>query len=556
MDVFALMRMFTIKVRMLGAIAVVLLLLGLLGGAGMFGMFRVYDLNQHFLSGPFQQSQLISQLQASMASVRSLEKDMVIQYEQPEQLQKTHAAWLSSLERVRSDAQALTKTATAQETQSVQGMLNHLDQYQELLQPITRQLLAGGYDSATVVQRVSGNAVTQFTQAESLLLQLHQLLQEQAKAAEVRGSEVASQTQWLFIAALIITTLVVAPLTLLNMVSICQPLKEARRLADAIAQGDLTEQLTVQGKDEVSDLQRSLKTMQDNLNGMVGRVHDASGNIAIASQEIASGNTDLSARTEQTASHLQETVASLVQLTGTVQQTASSAQMANQLAVSASQTASQGGSIVSQAVESMHEISASSRKIGDIIGLIDSIAFQTNILALNAAVEAARAGEQGRGFAVVAGEVRLLARRSAEAASEIKRLIQTSVNAVDGGVRQVEDAGRTMQEIVNSIQRVGDIIGEITAASNEQSTGIAQVNQAVGDIDQMTQQNAALVEESAAAADSLREQAAGLAEVVRQFKLRHGSSVPQASSQRLAAAPVRATAAVPHARPAARALLR
>ncbi|MDH0382012.1 methyl-accepting chemotaxis protein [Comamonas aquatica] len=519
MDLFALMRMFTIRVRMLGAIAVVLVLLGLLGGAGMFGMFRIYELNQSFLNGPFQQAGLVAKLQRSLTQVRNLEKEMIIQYEQPEQLKKTHADWSASLQTVQAAGAALTQVAPAQDGAVVQQLLKHLEQYQTLFAPVARQLLDNGYDSATVAQRVGRRAGAEFVEAEKQLQTLEQLLQAQAQAAEARGSQVASQTQWLFVLALVITTLVVAPLTLLNMVSICRPLTDAKRLADAIAKGNLTEQLDVVGKDEVSDLQNALKAMQDNLNRMVGRVRDASGNIATASQEIAMGNGDLSARTEQTASNLQETVASLMQLTATVQQTASSAQMANQLAASASQTAAQGGSVVSQAVESMHEISSSSRKIGDIIGLIDSIAFQTNILALNAAVEAARAGEQGRGFAVVAGEVRLLARRSAEAASDIKRLIQSSVNAVDGGVRHVESAGKTMQEIMGSIQRVGDIIGEITAAANEQSTGISQVNQAVGDIDQMTQQNAALVEQSTAAAESLKEQTHQLSDVVSQFIL-------------------------------------
>ncbi|WP_286996936.1 MULTISPECIES: methyl-accepting chemotaxis protein [Comamonas] len=524
MDLFGLMRMFTIKVRMLGAIAVVLVLLGILGGAGMFGMFRVYDLNQSFLKGPFQQLQQMAQLQNSLAQVRGLEKDMIIQYEQPAQLEKTHANWQAGLKQVRAAGEAFVAGAPEQDVQALQKLLQHLEQYEQFFTPVARQLLANGYDSATVAQRVSRRASAEFDGAEKQLQSLMQLLQEQAQAAEARGSEVATETQWLFILALVITTLVVAPLTLLNMVSICRPLQDAKRLADSIAKGDLTEQLNVVGKDEVSDLQNALKTMQSNLNGMVGRVRDASGNIALASQEIATGNSDLSARTEQTASNLQQTVASLLQLTGTVQQTASSAQMANQLSASASQTATQGGSVVEQAVQSMHEISASSRKIGDIIGLIDSIAFQTNILALNAAVEAARAGEQGRGFAVVAGEVRLLARRSAEAASDIKRLIQSSVTAVDGGVKHVETAGKTMQEVVGSIQRVGDIIGEISAAANEQSGGISQVNQAVGDIDRMTQQNAALVEQSAAAAESLKDQAARLAEVVQQFKLeQHGS---------------------------------
>ena len=525
MDLFGLMRMFTIKVRMLGAIAVVLVLLGILGGAGMFGMFRIYDLNQSFISGPFQQTGLLGKVHNSLARVQALEKDMIIQYEQPAELKKTHEAWKASLQTVREAGNAFAKAAPEQDVQAMQKLQEHLSKYEEFFAPVAKQLLDNGYDTATVAQRVSRRAGAEFELAQKQLQSLEELLQAQAQAAQLRGSEVDTQTKWLFILALLVTTLVVAPLTLLNMISICRPLADAKRLADAIAQGDLTAKLTVAGKDEVSDLQKALQTMQHNLNGMVGRVQDASGNIAMASQEIATGNSDLSARTEQTASNLQETVASLMQLTSTVQQTASSAQMANQLAASASQTASQGGAVVEKAVQSMHEIATSSRKIGDIIGLIDSIAFQTNILALNAAVEAARAGEQGRGFAVVAGEVRLLARRSAEAASDIKRLIQSSVTAVDGGVKHVESAGKTMQEVVGSIQRVGDIIGEITAASNEQSGGISQVNQAVGDIDQMTQQNAALVEESAAAADSLRDQAARLAAVVQQFKLDQHASL-------------------------------
>lgn len=529
MDLFALMRRFSIKVRMLGAIAVVLLLLVMLGGAGMFGMFRVHELNQSFLRGPFQQTALMSGIQNGLAQVRILEKDMLIQYEQPEALANTHGQWLAGIDSVKQTAQAFSQGAGEAEQQVLQQLLGYLEQYQTLMTPVVRQLLANGYDTATVAQRVSTRASNQFLEAQKQSLALDALLQAQAQNAQAQGDEVAAQTQWLFIAALLLTTLIVAPLTWLNMVSICRPLQAAKRFADAIAQGDLTEQLQVVGKDEVSDLQRALQHMQDNLNAMVSQLRDASANIATASHEIASGNSDLSARTEQTASNLQQTVASLMQLTSTVQQTASSAQTANQLSASASQTASQGGSVVEQAVQSMHEIAASSRKIGDIIGLIDSIAFQTNILALNAAVEAARAGEQGRGFAVVAGEVRLLARRSAEAANEIKRLIQSSVHAVDGGVKHVESAGKTMQEVVGSIQRVGDIIGEITAASNEQSGGISQVNQAVGDIDRMTQQNAALVEQSAAAADSLKDQAERLAQVVQQFKLDHAMGHARAS---------------------------
>jgi methyl-accepting chemotaxis protein len=261
-----------------------------------------------------------------------------------------------------------------------------------------------------------------------------------------------------------------------------------------------------------------LREMVASLRRTVSHVRQSTDSIATASGQIAQGNADLSSRTEQTASNLQETASSMEQLTGTVRQTADSAHTANQLASSAAQVARRGGEVVSQVVSTMDEINTSSKKIADIIGVIDGIAFQTNILALNAAVEAARAGEQGRGFAVVAGEVRSLAGRSAEAAREIKGLIGTSVDKVEAGSRLVQDAGQTMSEIVASVQRVTDIIGEITAAASEQSQGIGQVNAAVTQLDQMTQQNAALVEQSAAAAQSMREQAHTLAEVVSVFR--------------------------------------
>jgi methyl-accepting chemotaxis protein len=251
----------------------------------------------------------------------------------------------------------------------------------------------------------------------------------------------------------------------------------------------------------------------------VNEIHHAVDHISSASQEIASGNADLSRRTEQTASSLQQTSHSMAQLTGTVHQTADSARQANQLATSAAEVAARGGDVVSQVVSTMDEINASSKKIADIIGVIDGIAFQTNILALNAAVEAARAGEQGRGFAVVASEVRSLAGRSAEAAREIKGLIGASVDKVESGSRLVADAGQTMTEIVGSVQRVTDIIGEISAAASEQSEGIGQIGGAVAQLDDMTQQNAALVEQSAAASDSLRQQAHRLAQAVGVFKL-------------------------------------
>ena len=519
MNLFTLMRQFTIRFRMLGAIAVVLGLLGMLGGAGMLGMFRIHALSEDFMANSFAEVGYLAELRGEMGSIRQFEKDMIIGYEKPEVVKASHAKWLASQDKAKKIAAQFLEGPEDGDNPVVRDIIKRVDSYREQFAHVARQLEAGGYDTATIANRMSGKAVAEFDQADKLMAQLDTVLRTEVTSAVEQQNKVTSQTKWLFVLAVLITVVVVVPLTLLNMISICNPLADARRMAQAIAGGDLSQPIVANGKDEVADLQRALGDMQQGLGALVAQVRDASGNIATASQEIATGNQDLSQRTEQTASNAQEAVASLSQLTSTVQQTASSSQMANQLAASASNTATRGGSVVQQAVASMQEISASSRKIGDIIGLIDSIAFQTNILALNAAVEAARAGEQGRGFAVVASEVRSLAQRSAAAASDIKGLIHNSVTAVDGGVRHVEDAGTAMKEIVASVQRVGDIIGEITAAATEQSAGIGQVNQSVGEIDRMTQQNAALVEESAAAAESLREQAARLSEVVQQFQL-------------------------------------
>ncbi|MEO8119976.1 MAG: methyl-accepting chemotaxis protein, partial [Rhodoferax sp.] len=301
--------------------------------------------------------------------------------------------------------------------------------------------------------------------------------------------------------------------------SIRQPLVQARDLAARIAQGDLSMQIDTSRGDEFGDLMKSLASMNQSLGRMVHQVRQSTDSIATASAEIASGNNDLAQRTEQTSSNLQSTASSMDQLTTTVQHSADNARQASLLAANASSVAEKGGAVVKQVVFTMEEINASSKKISDIIGVIDGIAFQTNILALNAAVEAARAGEQGRGFAVVASEVRSLAQRSAEAAKEIKMLIGTSVDKVASGTKLVSDAGVTMSDIVQSVRKVADVIGEITAASAEQSSGIAHVNQAIGNLDQMTQQNAALVEESAAAAESLRDQASQMAQAVAVFKI-------------------------------------
>ncbi|MDP1657680.1 MAG: methyl-accepting chemotaxis protein [Hylemonella sp.] len=315
-------------------------------------------------------------------------------------------------------------------------------------------------------------------------------------------------------------------LSLMLVRSITRPLERAVSVAEAITAGDLTQQIRDDRNDEFGVLTRALSEMVSKLRSLVSEVRNGVESVSTASNEIANGNHDLSVRTEQTASNLQQTASSMEELTSTVNQSADTARQANQLATTAAQVASRGGEVVGQVVNSMQHITDSSRKIADIIGTIDGIAFQTNILALNAAVEAARAGEQGRGFAVVASEVRSLAQRSAEAAKEIKELISLSVETVESGSRQVEQAGQTMSEIVSSVQRVTDLIGEITVASGEQRDGIALVNDAVANLDQMTQQNAALVEESAAAASALRDQAQRLAEVVSVFNVGGQGAMP------------------------------
>ena len=310
--------------------------------------------------------------------------------------------------------------------------------------------------------------------------------------------------------------------------SITQPLGKAVQVARRVADGDLTASISVESHDETGELMQALKDMTTSLLHTVQQVRQGSDSVATASAEIAQGNNDLSARTEQQASALEETAASMEELSATVKQNAESARTANQLALSASTIAVEGGSIVGQVVETMNGINESSRKISDIISVIDGIAFQTNILALNAAVEAARAGEQGRGFAVVASEVRSLAGRSADAAKEIKSLINASVERVEQGSTLVDQAGITMTEVVTSIKRVTDIMAEISAASIEQSAGVAQVGEAVTQMDHATQQNAALVEEMAAAASSLKSQAQELVQVVGVFKLgddRHATEV-------------------------------
>jgi len=344
-------------------------------------------------------------------------------------------------------------------------------------------------------------------------------IENQLNTASDQANEAVSQSTVLIMGVSTVAVITSIAMAFFATRSIVPPIRSAAAFARSVAIGDLTQHITAYSKDETGELMLSLQEMNSNLQKIVAEVRAGTQTISTASTEIATGSLDLSQRTEQQASSLEETASSMEELTSTVKQNAENARQANVLAISASDVAVKGGNVVSQVVNTMNDINAASNKIVDIIGVIDGIAFQTNILALNAAVEAARAGEQGRGFAVVAAEVRNLAQRSAGAAKEIKSLIDDSVQKVETGAKLVDEAGSTMQEVVESVKRVSDIIDKITAASEEQSAGIEQVNQAISQMDQVTQQNAALVEQAAAAAGTMREQAASLSERVSIFKI-------------------------------------
>jgi methyl-accepting chemotaxis protein len=518
-SLFSFMRGFSIRTRMLGAIAIVLALLTMIGGVGLYGMSRMQQVNSHFADEITTGAAQLGELRSAMGDLRRYEKDMIIAYEHPDKVVSYRDKWRSTLAHALALIDGLEKLGGGTTPDMLGRLRTHVKAYAEATEPVIRQLEASGYDTATVANKMLGKAKEPIHASEGVLAELTLAVSTAAQAAKAEGEAASQQTRLLFGAALALAMLLVVPLTLVNMISICRPLDSARQLAQTIAGGDLGSRVDVQGRDETAQLQSALLAMQEALASVVGQVRSSAESISVASAEVATGNSDLSTRTEQTASSLQQTASSMEQLTGSVRQSAESARQARQLADSAADVAARGGSVVAQVVATMGEIDASSKKIAEIIGTIDGIAFQTNILALNAAVEAARAGEQGRGFAVVASEVRSLAQRSAEAAKQIKQLIGASVERVGTGSRQVQEAGSTMTQIVDSVRRVTQMIGEITTTATEQSEGIGQVNGAVTQLDQMTQQNAALVEESAAAAESLKEQARRLSDVIAVFRV-------------------------------------
>ena len=395
--------------------------------------------------------------------------------------------------------------------------------WREKLDATLKAIKEGDFSPATMAFFLQAGR----TEAEAAVKALSNLRDHQVKQAQQAAAEAESRYHvaiGVFLAFAVFGGVPASFISLMLLGRLRRGFALADETATAIASGDLSLTIAHTGSDEIGHLLTQMETMRSNLNRVIGQVRGGSDAIASASDQVATGTLDLSNRTEQQAGSLEQTATATEELSSTVQHNADNAAQANQLAHTASEVASRGGAVVAQVVDTMDAINTSSRKIADIIGVIDGIAFQTNILALNAAVEAARAGEQGRGFAVVASEVRSLAGRSAEAAKEIKNLIADSVEKVGRGTAQVSQAGSTMQEIVTGIRRVTDIVGEIASASREQSAGLAQINQAVTQLDSVTQQNAALVEETSAAATSLQEQARQLAIAAASFKLESGSS--------------------------------
>nr|WP_315239554.1 methyl-accepting chemotaxis protein [uncultured Albidiferax sp.] len=418
---------------------------------------------------------------------------------------------------------AYAPTVTPGEEQKMYAAIQAAEQRYYATQPELLKMSRAAQGLTDTLREAYGGASAKAF--NELLATVEEDIQFQSKGADATYQ--LSQSQYasarLAVIALLLGALAVGALLAWTITrSITTPVNQALALVEQVAAGDLTSRIDSDSKDEIGQLLRAMTKMTESLVTVVSNVRSGSEGVANASSEIAQGNHDLSSRTESQASALEETAASMEQLSSTVKQNADSARQANQLAMSASTVAIQGGQVVGQVVRTMKDISESSKKIADILGVIDGIAFQTNILALNAAVEAARAGEQGRGFAVVASEVRSLAGRSAEAAKEIKTLINASAERVDQGTALVDQAGTTMTEVVNSIQRVTDLMGEISVASNQQAAGVAQVGDAVQQMDQVTQQNAALVEQMAAAASSLRSQSDDLVKVVEVFKLDNG----------------------------------
>ncbi|MGO4307016.1 methyl-accepting chemotaxis protein [Cupriavidus sp. RAF12] len=542
-----------IKTLLRGAMAMLAAILLLVGGAGLHGISQTNDALKETYANQLASSLALSEAMLGTTRVRlALDRGVMPGAEGDDMkkhvdrsmvfVESSDAGWKRYMALPQGDEEKTLASALAARRQ---------DFFEKGALPLQKALLAGSKEEALRLARdvlpdLQRSLSTAHDNLEKFQLNTGK---ENFDAAQSRFETIRVVS--IALIAFGIAIAIVATVALHR--AIVRPVEEALDVFERMARGDLTSRITSMSRNEVGRMMQALATMQDSLSGIVAEVRGGTDSIASATQQISAGNTDLSQRTEEQASSLEQTAASMEELTTVVRQNADNARQAGVLAGEASQIAMKGGDVVGRVVDTMNEINGASRKVVEIIGVIEGIAFQTNILALNAAVEAARAGEQGRGFAVVAGEVRSLAQRSANAAKEIESLISESGQRVESGTRLVAEAGQTMGEIVQAVRRVTDIMNEIGAASQEQTTGIEQVNQAVNQMDQVTQQNAALVEEAAAAAGALEEQAQKLKSVVSVFTLSAGGDVRQAAIA--AQRPAHSLAALPavasKARPAA-----
>jgi methyl-accepting chemotaxis protein len=513
------MRQFSIRLRMQGAVAMVVALFALVGLTGGLGGYQVKSLNHEFVEHTLAETVSVKNIVIELHRLQRDELALLLAQGDATALANSEKAWSDSRKGLGQALESLLEGEEDEDNPLARQSLEQLKAYDGVMAPVVHAARAGQLTDPAKARDALKPAHQALAVIVPLVSKMEAIVKGEGEETQAEIEHQMNVTGWTFGGVIALVVILVVPLTLINSNSITGPIRQAQLLAQRIAAGDLTQRVDSTGRDESAQLMQALDSMQTALRRLVSEVGDSARMIENAAVEVSSGNSDLSNRTEMTASQLQESASSMAQVTQNVQQSADAARQAAQLASQAADVAQRGGEIVSGVVQTMDQISGSSHKIADIIGVIDGIAFQTNILALNAAVEAARAGEQGRGFAVVAGEVRSLAQRSAEAAREIKGLIDDSVSKVSAGSTLVQNAGRTMQDIVTSVQKVTDIISDISAAASEQSAGIGQINGAVGNLDQMTQQNAALVEESAAAAESLKDQATRLAEMVGTFRV-------------------------------------
>ncbi len=506
----------SIKARLMSAAVLASVALVVVSGAAALGLDRLDRHFQAFVAQSVATHEALTALRTEFGNLRRFEKDTILQIDDAASAKRYQAQWVQSFDASLSQLEALRARLPAEQ---VDGLLPLLVAYRQQAGDVLQRSINGQIVTANEANELLAPAKKQMHAAEPLLAGIARTLEGQAAEQSAAATEAVRRWRTVILVVSGLTLALFAPLMAFTVLSVTRPLDRAIGVAGRVAAGDLAEPVRGQGRDELGQLMAALGTMQQSLREVVGEVRHSAASIDAASTEIAHGSQDLSSRTEHTASSLQETAASMGTLTEAVAAAEQSADAAAQLAQSASLAADSGCEVVMQAVQSMDRISASADRIAAITGVIDGLAFQTNLLALNAAVEAARAGEDGRGFAVVAAEVRRLAGQSAEASREIKQLIGTSTDQVGQGSQWVQAAGAAMRELQNGIREVSTTVADIRSRALAQGQGLREINTAVTDVDALTQQNAAMVEQTAAAAESLRAQAARLSGLLTRFKL-------------------------------------